>query len=149
MSAATGNTVFYASASMGRKLTGLALVANESFSPRDDLDRARGVFVRPEHKLLGQSYVGRVLVLDTAVGGLASAWTLQEMTALGMRPAALVLNAVSAIMVQGAALADFTMISGFNCDITGAIPSGAVVEVDPTGARPFIRIIDTNTMAPR
>ena len=56
-------------------------------------------------------------------------------------PAALVLNAVNPIMVQGAALADFTMISGFDCDITQAIPNGALVEVDPTGERPFIRIV--------
>jgi uncharacterized protein len=56
-------------------------------------------------------------------------------------PAALVLNAVNPIMVQGAALADFTMISGFAIDITQAIANGAQVEVDPTAARPFIRIV--------
>jgi hypothetical protein len=44
-------------------------------------------------------------------------------------------------MVQGAALADFTMISGFDIDITQAIPNGAMVEVDPTGERPFIRLL--------
>jgi len=51
------------------------------------------------------------------------------------------LNAVNPIMVQGAALADFTMISGFDFDITQAIANGAMVEVDPTGERPFIRVI--------
>jgi uncharacterized protein len=56
-------------------------------------------------------------------------------------PAALVLNAVNPIMVQGAALADFTMISGFDFDITQAIANGAHVEVDPTAERPFIRIV--------
>jgi hypothetical protein len=39
-------------------------------------------------------------------------------------PAALVLNAVT--MVQGAALADFTMISGFDLDITQAIANGVL-----------------------
>ena len=43
-------------------------------------------------------------------------------------------------MVQGAALADFTMISGFDLDITKAIPNGAEVEIDPTAERPFIRV---------
>jgi hypothetical protein len=43
--------------------------------------------------------------------------------------------------VQGAALAQFTMLSGFDLDITQAIPNGAMVEVDPTGERPFIRIV--------
>jgi len=108
---------------------------------RYDLDRGRGVFSRPEHKLAGESYVGRVLVLDAANGGVATAWMLYEMKARGMVPAALVLNSVNPIMVQGAALADFTMISGFERDITQAIPNGAMVEVDPTGERPFIRIV--------
>ena len=44
-------------------------------------------------------------------------------------------------MVQGAAFADFTMMSGFDLDITQAIPNGALVEVDPTGERPFISIV--------
>jgi uncharacterized protein len=133
--------IFYATAGMGRKVQGQALVAKDGFSARYDLDRARGLFVRPEHKLAGESYVGRVLVLDVAKGGVATAWMLHEMTARGVMPAALVLNAVNPIMVQGAALADFTMLSGFDVDITQAIPNGAVVEVDPTGERPFVRLI--------
>ena len=56
-------------------------------------------------------------------------------------PAALVLNAVNPIMVQGAALADFTMTSGFDLDITQAIPNGAMVEVDPTAEQPFVRVL--------
>jgi hypothetical protein len=44
-------------------------------------------------------------------------------------------------MVQGAALAEFTMISGFDCDITKAIPNGAEVEIDPRAGRPFIRVV--------
>jgi hypothetical protein len=44
-------------------------------------------------------------------------------------------------MVQGAALADFTMISGFDVDISSAIPNGATVEIDPAGERPSIRIL--------
>src|SRR5437868_6457319 len=131
---------FFAKAGMGQRTTAKALVAKDGFSARYDLDRVRGVFSRPEHKLVGQSYVGRVLVLDAAKGGVATAWMLHEMTARGVMPAALVLNAVNPIMVQGAALADFTMISGFDVDITAAIPDGALVEVDP-GERPSIRVL--------
>ena len=112
-----------------------ALVAKDGFSARYDLDRVRGVFSRPEHKLAGESYVGRVLVLDAAKGGVATAWMLHEMTARGVMPAALVLNAVNPIMVQGAALADFTMISGFDLDITQAIPNGAWWRSIPTATR--------------
>jgi len=133
--------IFYAMAGMGMKKYGPALVAKDGFSARYDLDRVRGVFSRPEHKLAGESYVGRVLVLDAAKGGVATAWMLHDMKARGVVPAALVLNAVNPIMVQGAALADFTMISGFDCDITQEIPNGALVDVDPTQERPFIRIV--------
>ena len=135
------SSIFHARSGMGRKLEGRALVAKDGFSARYDLDRLKGVFSRPQHRLAGESYVGRVLVLDAAKGGVATAWMLHEMSARRIVPAALVLNAVNPIMVQGAALADFTMISGFELDITQAIPSGALVEVDPTGERPFIRII--------
>src|SRR6476619_1844350 len=133
--------VFFATGGMGRGLEGNALVAKDGFSARYDLDRLRGVFTRPEHKLSGESYVGRVLVLDAAKGGVATAWMLHEMKARGVIPAALVLNAVNPIMVQGAARADFTMISGFAIDITQAIANGAMVEVDPTAPRPFIRVL--------
>ena len=133
--------VFYASSGMGRKVRAQALVASDGFSARYDLDRIRGVFSRPEHKLAGESYRGRVLVLDAAFGGVATAWMLHEMKARGVMPAALVLNRANPIMVQGAALADFTMISGFAIDITKAIPNGATIEIDPTAARPFIRVL--------
>ena len=125
---------------IGPTVAGTALVAADNFSARYDLDRHKGVFSRPSHKLAGQSYADRILVHDTAKGGVATAWMLHEMTARGVMPAALVLNAVNPIMVQGAALADFTMISGFDVDITAAIPDGALVEVDP-GERPSIRVL--------
>ena len=134
--------VHYAQAGMGAKVRGRALVAKDGFSARYDLDRLRGVFARADHKLVGESYIGRVLVLDAAKGGVATAWMLHEMKSRGIIPAALVLNAVNPIMVQGAALATFTMISGFDLDITQAIPNGAMVEVDPAATRPFIRVMD-------
>ena len=133
----------FAAAGMGRRIEGLALVAKDGFSARYDLDRSAGIFTRPEHKLAGQSYLGRVLVLDAAKGGVATAWMLNAMTAAGKIPAALVLNAVNPIMVQGAAFADFTMLSGFDVDITQAVPDGARVIVDPTGERPYLEIIDS------
>jgi hypothetical protein len=133
--------IFHATAGIGRKVQGQALVAKDGFSARYDLDRIKGVFSRPEHKLAGESYVGRVLVLDAAKGGVATAWMLHDMKARGVVPAALVLNMINPIMVQGAALAGFTMISGFDQDITQAIANGALVEVDPTAERPFIRIV--------
>ena len=134
-------TEFHAKAGMGQRVSGSVLAAQDGFSARYDLDRIRGVFSRPEHKLAGESYVGRVLVLDAAKGGVATAWMLYEMQSRGVMPAALVLNAVNPIMVQGVALADFTMISGFDVDITLAVPNGAEVEVDPAAERPCLRVL--------
>jgi uncharacterized protein len=135
-------TVFIASAAMGRTVRGPALVATDGFSARYDLDRIAGVFSRPRHKLFGQSYVGAVLILDRAKGGVATAWMLHEMAARGMVPAALVFNSVNPIMVQGAALADATMMSGFEVDVTRAVPLGALVEVDAQATPPVLRVYE-------
>ena len=133
--------ILYAAAGMGAKVRAAALVAKDGFSARYDLDRIAGVFSRPQHKLAGESYVGRVLVLDAAKGGVATAWMLHEMKSRGVVPAALVLNAVNPIMAQGAALADFTLMSGFDVDITTAVPDGAWVEVDPESDPPCLRVV--------
>jgi uncharacterized protein len=123
--------IFRARQAMGRIVRGQALVAHDGFSARYDLDRIKGVFSRPAHKLAGQSYVGKVLVLDTAKGGVATAWMLHEMQARGIVPLALVFNSVNPILAQGAALGDVPMLAGFDEDITAAIPHGAQVEVNP------------------
>ncbi len=103
-------------------MRGTALVAHDGFSARYDLDRIAGVFSRPAHKLAGQSYVGRILVLDTAKGGVATAWMLHEMRSRGVAPLAIVFNSVNPILAQGAALGDLTMLAGFDVDVTGAVP---------------------------
>jgi len=127
--------VFYARAGTGRKVQAPALVAKDGFSARYDLDRIAGVFSRPTHKLAGQSYVGRILVLDTAKGGVASAWMLHEMRSRDKVPLAIVFNSVNPILVQGAAFGDITMLAGFDEDVTAAIPNGARVEIDPGAKR--------------
>lgn len=116
---------------MGRKVAGQALVARDGFSARYDLDRIAGTFSRPGHKLAGQSYVGRILVLDTAKGGVASAWMLREMAVRGVAPLALVFNSVNPILAQGAAFGDIPLLAGFDGDITAQVPHGATIEVDP------------------
>ena len=123
--------IFTARHAIGRRVRGEALVANDGFSARYDLDRIKGVFSRPTHKLAGQSYVGRILVLDTAKGGVASSWMLHEMQTRGVVPLALVLNSVNPILAQGAAFGDLTLLAGFDADITARVPNGATVEIDP------------------
>jgi len=124
---------------IGRPVRGSALVANDGFSARYDLDRLAGTFSRPAHKLAGKSYVGRILVLDTAKGGVASAWMLHEMASRSKVPLAIVFNTVNPILVQGAAFGNITMLVGFDGDITALVPDGAQVELDP--ASKLLRIV--------
>ncbi len=123
--------VFKARHAMGPIVRGRALVANDGFYARYEHDRIKGIFSRPAHKLAGQSYVGRILVLDTAKGGVATAWMLHEMKSRGIVPLAIVLNSVNPILAQGAALGDVAMLAGFEEDITAAVSNGAEVEVNP------------------
>jgi hypothetical protein len=116
---------------IGPAVTGTALVAKDNFSARYDLDRKAGTFSRPTHALAGQSYHGRILVLDQAKGGVATAWMLHEMTARGVIPLALVFNRVNPILAQGAALAGMTMVDRFDGDVTDLIRTGDELRIDP------------------
>ncbi len=117
---------------VGPKVAGEALVADDNFSARYDLDRIKGIFSRPQHKLAGQSYVGKVLVVNTAKGGVASAWMLHEMAARGLAPKAILFNRVNPILAQGGALADMALCDRFeDGDVTRLIATGDRVTVDP------------------
>ena len=117
---------------IGPAVTGTALVAADNFSARYDLDRAKGVFSRPSHKLGGQSYVDRILVLDTAKGGVATAWMLHEMAARGIVPRALIFNRVNPILAQGAAFGEVALVDRFAGDVTRLFRSGDELRVDPS-----------------
>ncbi|MCP5081243.1 MAG: DUF126 domain-containing protein [Alphaproteobacteria bacterium] len=117
---------------IGEIVEGEALVADDDFSARYDLDRINGVFSRPQHKLHGQSYVDKILVLNTSKGGVASAWMLHEMKSRDLAPKAILFNRANTILAQGAALAQMTMCDRFEGgDVTGLIRSGDKVRVDP------------------
>jgi len=116
---------------VGPAVVGTALVAADNFSARYDLDRKNGVFSRPSHKLAGQSYVGCVLVLDTAKGGVATAWMLHEMKTRGIIPRGLIFNRVNPILAQGAAFADVALVDRFDGDVTQLFRTGDELRVDP------------------
>ncbi len=117
---------------MGITVTGTALVARDNFSARYDLDRSKGVFSRPAHKLHGQSYLDKILVLVTAKGGVATAWMLHDMAARGLAPKAIVLDRSNTILAQGAAFADLTLVDRFEAgDPTDLIRTGDEVMIEP------------------
>ena len=125
-----------------RKVEGIALVADDNFSARYDLDRIKGVFSRPQHKLFGQSYKDVILVLNTAKGGVATAWMLYEMTSRLVAPKAILLNQANTILVQGAALANMAMVDRFDeGDVTKLIETGDHLVVDPQAGQ-----VDVNSL---
>jgi hypothetical protein len=129
-------SVFQCHPGIGSRVEGTALVSSDNFSARYDLDRIKGVFSRPDHALAGESYVAKVLVMNTAKGGVASAWMLHEMTARSMAPAAILFNRANTILAQGAALAGMTMCDRFaDGDITQLIQTGDHVIVEPETGR--------------
>ena len=90
------------------------------------------MFSRPAHKLYGQSYVGKILVLVTAKGGVASAWMLREMTARDMAPKAIIFDRANTILAQGAAFAGMTMVDRFEAgNPVALIRNGDEVRIEP------------------
>ncbi len=116
---------------IGPAVNGTALVAADNFSARYDLDRSRGIFSRPSHKLAGQSYVDRILVLDGAKGGVATAWMLHDMAARRIVPRALVFNRVNPILAQGADFGGIALVDRFAGDVTELFRTGDALRVDP------------------
>jgi predicted aconitase with swiveling domain len=116
---------------IGPAISGTALVAADNFSARYDLDRRRGIFTRPSHKLAGESYADRILVLDGAKGGVATAWMLHDMAARGIVPRALIFNRVNPIIAQGAAFGGVALVDRFTGDVTALFHTGDELRVDP------------------
>src|SRR6266850_4810847 len=128
---------------IGPPVTGTALVAADNFSARYDLDRNRGTFSRPSHKLAGESYVDRILVLDGAKGGVATAWMLHEMAARRIVPRALIFNRVNPIIAQGAAFGGVALVDRFAGDVTSLFHTGDTLRVD--AAAGVVEILNRDT----
>ena len=105
--------------------------AADNFSARYDLDRSRGIFSRPSHQLAGESYIDRILVLDDAKGGVATAWMLYDMAVRGIVPRALIFNRVNPIIAQGAAFGGVALVDRFAGDVTLLFRTGDELRVDP------------------
>ena len=118
---------------IGDKTEGIVLCDKDNFSARYDLDRVKGVFSRPQHKLFGKSYKNKILVLNESKGGVASAWMLYEMKVRDMVPKAILFNKANTILAQGAALANLTMCDRFiDGDITSLLKTGDKVIINPS-----------------
>ena len=134
------NKIFKCHPGIGSKVEGIVLCANDNFSARYDLDRINGTFSRPQHKLFGENYKDKILVLNESKGGVASAWMLYEMKMRNVVPKAILFNKANTILAQGAALANLSMCDRFeNGDITSLLKTGDTVIVNPIDG--YVKVI--------
>lgn len=115
----------------GPVVEGEAVVSDEGFSPRYDLDRWSGVITRRGHKLEGVNIRDKILFFPTAKGGIAAGWAFHDIKAKGIAPKALVFGVTNPVMVQGAVFANLTITEGWSRDPRECLKSGDIVRVDP------------------
>lgn len=139
--------IYYGHQGIGDRIEAPALVAGDDFSARYDLDLEQGVFSRPTHALFGESYVGKVLVLNRAKGGVATAWMLRAMVATQLAPAALLLNDANPVMIQGAVFAGLTFMDRFEVDVTEVISTNDIVTVDPAAGTISVEFVSLGKTA--
>ncbi len=115
----------------GAVVEGEAVVSEEGFSPRYDLDRWSGVITKPGHKLEGVNIRDKILFFPTAKGGVAAGWAFYDIKVKGIAPKALVFGVTNPVMVQGAVFADLTITEGWPKNLREHIKTGDTVRVNP------------------
>ncbi|MGA8004797.1 MAG: DUF126 domain-containing protein [Burkholderiales bacterium] len=123
----------------GVVVEGEAVVSEEGFSPRYDLDRWSGVITKPGHKLEGTRITDKICFFPTAKGGIAAGWAFYDIKCKGIAPKALVFGVTNPVMVQGAVFADMTITEGWSRAPREVIRTGDWVRVDP--ARRVIELL--------
>jgi len=116
----------------GPAVEGEALVSEEGFSPRYDLDRWTGVITRPGHRLEGASIVDKVCFFPSAKGGIAAGWAFYDLKWKKIAPKAFIFGVTNPVMVQGAIFAGIPITEGWDLDPRQALRSGDWVRVEPT-----------------
>lgn len=115
----------------GKVVEGEALVSDEGFSPRYDLDRWTGQISRPGHALEGHNLRDKILITPSAKGGIAAGWAFYDIKHKGIAPKAFVFGVTNPVMVQGAVFAGITITEGWSRRPHEVIKTGDVVRVDP------------------
>ena len=115
----------------GQVVEGEALVSDEGFSPRYDLDRWTGQISRPGHALEGHNLRDKILITPSAKGGIAAGWAFYDIKHKGIAPKAFVFGVTNPVMVQGAVFAGITITEGWSASPYDSIRTGDIVRVDP------------------
>lgn len=115
----------------GAVVEGEAVVSQEGFSPRYDLDRWSGEITKPGHKLEGINIRDKICFFPTAKGGIAAGWAFYDIRHKQIAPKAFVFGITNPVMVQGAVFAGITITEGWSCDPAEVVRNGDWVRVDP------------------
>ena len=112
----------------GPIVEGEAVVSEEGFSPRYDLDRWSGIITKPGHKLEGTSIKDKICFFPTAKGGIAAGWAFNDIKGKGLAPKAFIFGIANPVMVMPAKIAPW-IITGF-----------AMPKMNARGAMPLLRM---------
>ena len=123
----------------GPVVEGEALVSEEGFSPRYDLDRWTGLITKPGHKLEGRSIIDKVCFFPSAKGGIAAGWAFYDIKWKKIAPKAFIFGVTNPVMVQGAIFAGIPITAGWTPGPDEVVRTGDWVRVDP--ARRSIEVI--------
>ena len=115
----------------GAVVEGEAVVSEEGFSPRYDLDRWTGLITKPGHQLEGMSLVDKICFFPSAKGGIAAGWAFYDIKWKKIAPKAFIFGVTNPVMVQGAVFAGITITEGWEPHPRGVIYTGDRVRVDP------------------
>ncbi len=123
---------------IGGNVRGPALVSQDGFGVRYDLDPDSGVISNPEHDLYGQSIGGQILVCTSPKGGVAASWALANLKDHGIAPLAMIFRRTSPIFVQGALFAEIPIMHNLEGDPCTLIRTGDDIELFPREGRVVI-----------
>lgn len=115
----------------GPVVEGEAVISQEGFSPRYDLDRWTGEITKPGHKLEGVNIRDKICFFPTAKGGIAAGWAFYDIKHKQIAPKAFIFGVTNPVMVQGAVFAGITITEGWSRNPGEVIQTGDWVRVDP------------------
>ena len=127
----------------GPVVEGEAVVSEEGFSPRYDLDRWTGMITKPGHKLEGTSIVDKICFFPTAKGGIAAGWAFYDSKWKKIAPKAFIFGVTNPVMVQGAIFAGIPITEGWSPHPREVVKTGDWVRVDPE--RKIIEVLSGRT----
>ncbi len=132
------NLILDGGSGCGPSVRGPALVSQDDFGVRYDLDPEAGVISNPAHDLYGESVKGKILVFAKPKGGVAASWALAGLAERGIAPLGIIFRETSPIFVQGCIFAGLPIIHLLAQDPCTNIVSGDECVLSPSDGRVLI-----------